>query len=134
MNGSPSRIGVAVDTDKEITSKLVQLGIAIGADRSDLIWRSSVQLFVHAMRADGKVLLCNVLTYDNDRWIVGAVETSAAAIVEGGVFSDHGHKAIGTYPDLRMAMNAAESYARAWQRKFKSTRAPACTCDEIPAE
>ena len=108
---------------------------ALGAAPDEpLKWDSSVQLFVRATRADGRMLMCNVLTHDNARWIVGAVETSITAVIEGGVFSDHGHKAIGTYPDLREAMDAAESYARAWQKKYKATAAPACACDEIPAE
>jgi hypothetical protein len=97
-----------------------------------LAWRSSVQLFVAATREDGQRLVCDVLTVAaSDQWAVMAIETPSPTMA--GALDDHRHKALGTYPALREAMDAAESFVHAWLHDHKATRARACSCDEITA-
>lgn len=93
-------------------------------------WRKLVQHAWAAERPDGRRLACLVNGHGT-RFLAVALETNVGGLTD--VLDDHSHKVIGEYRDLRKAKNAAERFARAWQKHAPATAVPACECDEMPA-
>ncbi len=87
-------------------------------------------MFTAFVARDGTRLAVNINQH-SDRWLVMALTGPDGAETPDEVFADHSHKTVGSYDTPKEAFDAAESFARAWLKNFKSTRSRACDCDEL---
>jgi len=93
-------------------------------------WTTTAQFSCLVVRNDGNRLTL-AMSAIGDRWHVVALETPVETRTLKDLFDSHAHKEVGTYGSPTEAIAAAESFAGAWLRDFKSTRTEQCACEEM---
>jgi hypothetical protein len=98
------------------------------------VWTTNAG-FVYSVDSDTQKLMLFVSLQPHGAWGVMALTRPIAATTEEEVFQDHAHSMVGNYVAVVEALQAAETFAVAWLRKWKVTQArqaPACDCADIP--
>ncbi len=94
-----------------------------------IAWATQAQFFASVSRDGLKLgVVCQLM---GSKWQVLALTTPDATTTVDELFENHAHKVVGFYDSPTEALTAAESFARAWHRDFKATRANDCTCEEM---
>lgn len=98
-----------------------------------LDWAVSAQWLAKVGERDGRTLAVGVATLAGKKsgWAVFGLDTPADAGSTADVLDDHAHKMIGEYATPGEAFGAAESFARAWLRGFRSCKIERCDCVEL---
>ncbi len=92
-----------------------------------LKWESQAAFSARVVRGDRQLIVFVKPHPDDAKWFVISIEASN----DEAALENHAHKVIGNYPSIVKAFEAAESFARAWVKKFKATKHEACECEEI---
>ena len=86
----------------------------------DMQWAAVAGFMCHVDREDGRRLAVSVWSGDGGKWGVMAIEGADGVDEAQGLLDNHAHKLVGSYPTPLKAIEAAESFARAWLKKWKA--------------
>ncbi len=108
------------------------------AAKPEMVWTSNAMFQLTASREDAR-LACVVqpmaASDGSTVWQVIALQTPTGAQSLEQVFDAHSHKIVGAYETIPAAFEAAESFAKAWVKEFKSASFKTeCACNEISDE
>ncbi len=103
-----------------------------------MVWGTTAIFQLQVTREDAR-LVCIVQLSGNglgsSAWRVLAIQTPITTKSVEEVFDSHAHQIIGDYSSVPAAFEGAESFARAWVKKFKAASfKPECACAEISQE